>query len=101
MISSKIRQKALEWAKDDMEYCRNTDCENCELLDINPCNHVKSYEHGFSDGFDLGIRHVLELLHEYNAIDCSCCPLHDKCNDDCEIVITKYFKEMRNKDEMS
>lgn len=44
-------------------------------------------------GFDLGVRKVMEVLHEHDAIFCIECPMYRECNDDCEIVMMRYLQK--------
>lgn len=50
MTTEEIRQKAIECGKANLEFCSEHHCDGCRLIDVNPCNQVMAYEHGFADG---------------------------------------------------
>lgn len=54
MNNEEIRQKAIECGKADLEFCSEHHCDDCDLIDVNPCNHVRAYEQGFADGVKEG-----------------------------------------------
>ena len=60
MTNEEIRQKAIECGKADLEFCSEHHCDDCCLIDVNPCNHVMAYEHGFEDGVKEERRRIFE-----------------------------------------
>lgn len=69
MTNEEIRQRAIECGKADLEFCSEHHCDDCCLIDVNPCNHVRAYEHGFADGVEEG-KKLANLSHNIECCDC-------------------------------
>lgn len=91
------------------EIVKMTITDDIEKSNFNPqmlksCTDT-SYQCGYQQGYQQGrtdaIREVIDLLHEYRAIDCECCPANKSCEKDdyCELVITKFLDYMKNNGE--